>query len=72
MTSIMTFLYSKDKDIFVDRNDGEEYYKTQLDEGFQYEQDESAITIEEYYNKLINYLQRFRKLAQHNSLRVKN
>ena len=62
MTDVKTFINSKETDIFMDKSDGEEYTKNQIEEGFQYEQiDDPSVTIKEYYEKLINYLKEFRK-----------
>ena len=62
MTYVKTFINSKETDIFMDKSDGQEYTKDQIEEGFQYEQiDDPSVTIKEYYEKLINYLKGFRK-----------
>lgn len=71
MTSIRTFLTSKPNDLFIERETGEEYTKTQLDESFQYEQMEGSVTIKEYYLKLIEFLSNFRKI-QHKKQPLRN
>lgn len=61
MTSLQTFLKSKNTDVFLDIDSGNEYSKDDLDAGFQEVQSEGAITIQEYYDRLIAYLKGFRK-----------
>lgn len=73
MTDVKTFINSKETDIFMDKSDGQEYTKDQIEEGFQYEQiDDPSVTIKEYYEKLINYLKGFRKERKDKQMVVLN
>ena len=73
MTDVKTFINSKETDIFMDKSDGEEYTKNQIEEGFQYEQiDDPSVTVKEYYEKLINYLKGFRKERKDKQMVVLN
>ena len=70
MTSIETFLKSSESDIFFDIEYETEYHKSELDHTFQDYQTEGSVTIEEYYDKLVNFLKEFRKVK--NTLEVKS
>ena len=73
MTDVKTFINSKETDIFMDKSDGQEYTKDQIEEGFQYEQiDDPSVTVKEYYEKLINYLKGFRKERKDKQMVVLN